>query len=63
MERRIVDAMVVLVQCKEALVLGGLLMAGEEAREAMVATAASGVVGAMVVGCLLVLKPMLRCTL
>lgn len=38
-------------------------MAGKEAREAMVAKAAPGVVGVMVVGHLLMLKLMLRYTL
>lgn len=61
--RKIIDSMVILVQCEEALALAGLHMVGKEAREAAVAPAASEVVGVMVVGHLLVRKPMLRCTL
>lgn len=48
---------------KEALALAVLLMAGKEAGEAVVAMAASGVVGATVTRHLLVLKHTLRSTL
>lgn len=55
--------MVVLVHFVEAQALAGLPMAGWEAGEAVVATAAAEVVGVTVVGHMLALKPTLRCTL
>lgn len=54
---------VVLVHFVEAQALVGLPMAGWEAGEAVVATAAAEVVGVTVVGHMLALKPTLRCTL
>lgn len=63
MGHKTVNLRMIFLEFGEAPAQAGLLMAGMEVREAVVATAASEAVAAMVVGHTLVLKHMLRCTL
>lgn len=62
MRIKIAGLKVILVHRMEAPPLAGLLMAGSEAREAMVVKAVLEGVGVRAAGLLLVLKPMRRCT-